>query len=155
MQVKRKEWQQWIPRPLSEVWHFFSRPENLNDLTPGDMSFQILSDIKDTPMYEGMMICYKISPFAGIQMDWVTEITHISEGRFFVDEQRFGPYAMWHHEHHFEERDGGVWMRDILHYKVPYGPIGTLADALLVDKKIEQIFGYRQKAVGEMFGAKP
>lgn len=101
------------------------------------------------------MICYKVSPFAGIQMDWVTEITHISEGRFFVDEQRFGPYAMWHHEHHFEERDGGVSMRDILHYKVPYGPIGALADAFFVDKKIEQIFGYRQKAVEEMFGAKP
>ncbi len=101
------------------------------------------------------MICYKVSPFTGIQMDWVTEITHISEGRFFVDEQRFGPYSMWHHEHHFEARDGGVLMRDILHYKVPYGPIGTLADALFVDKKIEQIFGYRQKAVEEMFGTKP
>lgn len=152
MQVKKKEWQQFIPRSLDEVWRFFSRPENLNDVTPGDMSFQILSDIRNQPMYEGMIICYKISPFTGIKMNWVTEITHISERKFFVDEQRFGPYAMWHHEHHFEERDGGVLMRDVLHYKVPYGIVGTIADALFVDKKVEQIFAFRKKTIEELFG---
>ncbi len=152
MQVKKKSWEQFIPRSLDEIWTFFSRPENLNDVTPGDMSFRILSDIRHLPMYEGMIICYKISPFAGIQMDWVTEITHISERHFFVDEQRFGPYAMWHHEHHFEEKDGGVLMRDILHYKVPYGIIGTIADQLFVDQKIEQIFHFRKKAIAERFG---
>lgn len=152
MKVKKKVWQQFIPRPLDEIWHFFSRPENLNDITPADMSFQILSDIRNVPMYEGMIICYKVSPFAGIQMDWVTEITHIANQRFFVDEQRFGPYAMWHHEHHFEPQDGGVLMTDILHYKVPYGIIGSLADALFVDAKVEQIFRYRQKAIAERFG---
>ncbi len=152
MLVKKKEWQQFIPRPLEEVWHFFSRPENLNDVTPGDMSFEILSDIQGIPMYEGMIIRYRISPFAGIRMNWVTEITHISERQFFVDEQRFGPYAMWHHEHHFEERDGGVLMRDVLHYKVPYGIIGTLADALFVDGKVEQIFQFRKKVIAGLFG---
>ncbi len=152
MKVKKKVWQQFIPRPLDEVWHFFSRPENLNDITPSDMSFQILSDIRNVPMYEGMIICYKVSPFAGVQMDWVTEITHIADQRFFVDEQRFGPYAMWHHEHHFEQQDGGVLMTDILHYKVPYGIIGSLADALFVDAKVEQIFRYRQKVIAERFG---
>lgn len=152
MQVKKKEWQQFIPRSLDEIWHFFSRPENLNDVTPGDMSFQILSDIRNLPMYEGMIICYKISPFTGIKMNWVTEITHISERKFFVDEQRFGPYAMWHHEHHFEERDGGVLMRDVLHYKVPYGIVGTIADTLFVDKKVEQIFAFRKKTIEELFG---
>ncbi len=152
MQVKKKEWQQFIPRTLDEVWHFFSRPENLNDVTPGDMSFEILSDIRNLPMYEGMIICYKVSPFAGIKMNWVTEITHISDRKFFVDEQRFGPYAMWHHEHHFEARDGGVLMRDVLHYKVPYGIIGTIADALFVDKKVEQIFRFRKQAIAERFG---
>lgn len=85
-------------------------------------------------------------------MNWVTEITHISERKFFVDEQRFGPYAMWHHEHHFEERDGGVLMRDVLHYKVPYGIVGTIADALFVDKKVEQIFAFRKKTIEELFG---
>lgn len=152
MQVKKKEWQQFIPRSLDEIWHFFSRPENLNDVTPGDMSFQILSDIRNLPMYEGMIICYKISPLTGIKMNWVTEITHISERKFFVDEQRFGPYAMWHHEHHFEERDGGVLMRDVLHYKVPYGIVGTIADTLFVDKKVEQIFAFRKKTIEELFG---
>jgi ligand-binding SRPBCC domain-containing protein len=151
MQVKKKEWTQFIPRPLDEVWHFFSRPENLNDVTPGDMSFIILSDIRNLPMYEGMIICYKISPFAGIKMNWVTEITHIADKKFFVDEQRFGPYAMWHHEHHFQEQDGGVLMRDILHYKVPYGPIGSIADALFVDQKIEQIFSFRKQTIDQLF----
>lgn len=151
MQVKQKVWKQWIPRSLDEVWHFFSRPENLNALTPDDLDFEILSDIKDIEMYEGMMIRYKISPFAGIKMDWVTEITYIKDQQYFVDEQRFGPYALWHHEHHFEQQEGGTLMTDILHYKVPYSIIGTLADALFVNNKIEQIFDFRVKAIGKMF----
>ncbi len=151
MQVKQKVWKQWIPRPLDEVWRFFSRPENLNTLTPDDMDFKILSDIKDIEMYEGMMVMYKISPFAGIKMDWVTEITYIKDRQYFIDEQRFGPYALWHHEHHFESQEGGTLMTDILHYKVPYGMIGTLADAIFVNNKVEQIFDFRVKAVEEMF----
>lgn len=151
MKVKRKSWQQFIPRPLDEIWAFFSRPENLNAITPPDMSFEILSDIKAVEMYPGMIIQYKISPFLGIQLDWVTEITHIAEGQYFIDEQRFGPYALWHHQHHFEEVDGGVKMEDVLHYKVPYGPIGTLADASFVDQKIESIFQYRYQAIEALF----
>ena len=152
MRTKKKEWTQFIPQPLETVWGFFSRPENLNDMTPGDVSFEITSDIAGLQMYTGMIICYRISPFAGIKMNWVTEITHIEEGRYFVDEQRFGPYAMWHHEHHFTEQDGGVLMTDRLHYKVPYGIIGTIADQLFVDAKVEEIFGFRQKAMEEKFG---
>jgi len=151
MQVKQKIWKQFIPRPLDEVWHFFSRPENLNTLTPDDMSFEILSDIKDTQMYEGMIVLYKISPLAGIKMDWVTEITYIKDRQYFIDEQRFGPYALWHHEHHFEEQAGGVLMTDLLHYKVPYGIIGTIADAIFVNDKIEQIFAFRKKAIEKRF----
>lgn len=151
MQVKKKIWTQFIPRPLAEVWNFFSRPENLNAITPDDMSFEILSDIKDKEMYEGMMIMYKISPFLGIKMDWVTEITYIKDHKYFVDEQRFGPYALWHHEHHFEARDGGTLMTDILHYKVPYGIIGTIADAVFVNNKVEEIFTFRVKAVDKLF----
>ena len=147
MKVKRKEWQQFIPRPLDEVWQFFSRPENLNEVTPGDMSFEILSPITGIPMYEGMIIQYKISPFLGIKMDWVTEITHICEGEYFIDEQRFGPYALWHHQHHFQEQDGGVMMTDLLHYKVPYWIVGDIADALFVDRQIETIFSFRKKAI--------
>lgn len=151
MNVKRKRWEQHIPLPIEDIWHFFSRPENLNAVTPGDMSFEIISDIADLEMYEGMLIQYKISPFLGIKMDWVTEITHIREGQYFVDEQRFGPYAMWHHEHHFKPQGDGTLMTDLLHYKVPYGPIGTIADAVFVDGKIDQIFSYRYKAIEQLF----
>ncbi len=151
MKIKRKEWQQFIPRPVDEIWHFFSRPENLNSLTPGNMSFEILSPIAGRPMYQGMIIQYKISPFLGIKMDWVTEITHIREGEYFVDEQRFGPYAMWHHEHHFEARDGGVMMTDLLHYRIPYGPLGGLADALFVGRQVDNIFTFRKLAIEQAF----
>ncbi len=151
MKVKRKSWTQFIPRPLDEVWAFFSRPENLNAITPPDMSFEILSDIQKVEMYQGMIIQYKISPFLGIKMDWVTEITHIVDGRYFIDEQRFGPYALWHHQHHFEAVDGGVQMEDILHYKVPYGPIGTAADIIFVGQKIDAIFQYRRTAIDQRF----
>ncbi|MEZ5042616.1 MAG: SRPBCC family protein [Saprospiraceae bacterium] len=151
MKVKRKSWSQFIPRPLDEVWHFFSRPENLNAITPGDMSFEILTNLDNIVMYEGMIVQYKVSPFLGIKLDWVTEITHLEEGRYFIDEQRFGPYALWHHQHHFEELDGGVMMKDILHYKVPFGWVGTLADAVFVDQKIESIFSFRNTAVDQLF----
>ena len=151
MQVKRKEWTQFIPLPLEEVWQFFSRPENLNAITPDDMQFEILSDIEGVEMYQGMLIQYKVSPIPGIKMNWVTEITTVKDKQYFIDEQRFGPYALWHHQHHFEPKDGGVLMRDILHYKVPFGPIGNIADAIFVNNKIEEIFNYRVKAVERIF----
>ncbi len=154
MKVRQKVWKQFIPRPLDEVWYFFSRPENLNVITPEDMSFEIISDIGNVEMYEGMIIQYKVSPLLGIKMNWVTEITHVRDHRYFIDEQRFGPYALWHHQHHFEEMDGGVLMTDILHYKVPYGFIGTIADALFVHNRVEEIFQFRVKAVEKIFDFK-
>lgn len=153
MRVKRKEWIQVLPQTMDTVWSFFSRPENLNEMTPEQVSFEILSDVTGVEMYEGLLICYRISPFAGIKMNWVTEITHIHDRKYFVDEQRFGPYAMWHHEHHFEVVEDGVRMRDLLHYKIPYGPLGSLADALLVDRMVENIFAFRQKSMIEKFGS--
>ncbi|MFM7813134.1 MAG: SRPBCC family protein, partial [Flavobacteriales bacterium] len=91
-----------LPISLDEAWHFFSRPENLNEITPDDMSFEIITDVAGKKMHAGMIIEYKISPFAGVNMNWVTEISHCVDHQFFVDEQRFGPYAFWHHQHHFE-----------------------------------------------------
>lgn len=99
-----------------------------------------------------MIITYKISPLFGIKMDWMTEITHVKNHEYFVDEQRFGPYALWHHEHHFKEIKGGVQMTDILNYAIPYGVIGRLSNKLLVEKEIKKIFQYREKAINEMFG---
>lgn len=151
MKVKRKEWVQVIPRDLEEVWNFFSRPENLNDMTPEDMDFQIMTDIQGVEMYEGMIIQYKVSPMLGIKLNWVTEITHVRDRQYFIDEQRFGPYALWHHQHHFELVDGGVKMTDILNYKVPYGFIGDIANAIFVENRIDEIFKYRIKAVEKIF----
>jgi len=99
-----------------------------------------------------MIITYKIAPLFGIKMNWMTEITHVKEGEYFVDEQRFGPYALWHHQHHFKEIKGGVLMTDILNYAIPHGPIGRLANAILVEKQVKQIFEYRVKAVEKLFG---
>ena len=152
MPVRRKEWKQFIARPLDEVWNYFSRPENLNEITPPDMAFDILSPVAGVSMYEGMLIRYKVSPFRGIKMNWVTEITHIKEGQYFVDEQRLGPYALWHHEHHFEEQPGGVRMTDLLHYQVPYGIIGAIADSLVVNRRVEEIFRFRRKAIAGGLG---
>ena len=151
MQPVRKEWRQFIPRPGDEVWEFFARPQNLNAVTPDDVRFEIISPLNDAEMYPGMIIQYRISPFMGIQMDWVTEITQIRKKKFFIDDQRVGPYALWHHQHLFEARDGGTLMTDILHYQVPYGPIGSLANVLFVGRQIEKIFAFRERVIGERF----
>ena len=138
---------------MDGAWDFFSSPLNLAKVTPKEMAFVVTSAYnKDAKMYPGMIITYKISPLLGIKMNWMTEITHVKEGEYFVDEQRFGPYALWHHQHHFKAIEGGVLMTDILNYAMPYGIIGRMANAVFVSKKIEKIFEYRRKAVVELFG---
>lgn len=145
--------EQAIPISLEQAWDFFSSPLNLAKITPNDMKFAVTSDYTaDAKIYAGMIITYKISPMPGIKMKWMTEITHIKEGQYFVDEERFGPFALWHHEHHFKTIKGGILMNDILHYAIPFGPIGRLANALYVGKQIEKIFAYREKAIKELFG---
>ena len=150
MDVVRKEWEQDIIGDPTKVWDYFSRPENLKNITPPSMDFRIRSDIQGKPMYEGMMIVYKVSPVLGVSMTWATEITHIRPGVFFIDEQRIGPYAMWHHEHWFEPIEGGVRMKDILHYAIPFGPLGTIANALFVESKVDEIFKFRFRAVEDL-----
>jgi ligand-binding SRPBCC domain-containing protein len=117
------------------------------------MSFVVTSDYTaDTKMYPGMIITYKISPVAGIKMNWMTEITQVADKQYFVDEQRFGPYALWHHQHHFKAIEGGVQMNDILHYAIPYGFIGTIANKVFVGKEVNKIFAYREQAIDKLFG---
>lgn len=117
------------------------------------MKFVVTSDYNaDTKMYAGMIITYKISPLAGIKLNWMTEITQVKDHQYFVDEQRFGPYALWHHQHHFNEIEGGVLMTDILNYAIPYGVIGRLTNKLFVGKKIKEIFEFRRRAIEELFG---
>ena len=143
---------QFIPVPLSEAWDFFSNPANLAAITPSGMGFHILSKNKMERMYAGQLIEYRVSPVLGIPLYWMTEITHVVEGRYFIDEQRFGPYSLWHHQHHFREVAGGVEMTDLIHYKVPLGLLGRLANLLFVRKKLEGIFEYRFQKVEALFG---
>ena len=153
MKTYHIKFEQNLPIPLAEAWDFFSSPLNLSKITPAKMNFVITSDFKpDTKMYPGMFISYKVSPVFGIKMNWVTEITHVKEGNYFVDEQRTGPYAIWHHEHHFKEIKGGVLMTDMLTYAIPYGIIGRLANAILVEKEVKAVFDYRTEAVNKLFG---
>lgn len=150
MKVYRKEWIQDIKGDPLRIWQFFSCPENLKEITPTDMNFQIQSNIGGKAIYEGMMIVYSVSPFPGWPMTWVTEITHIQEGQHFIDEQRVGPYALWHHEHWFEPTSEGIRMRDILHYAIPFSFLGGVLNGLFIEKKIENIFSYRAKVIQEL-----
>ena len=128
-----------IPISKEEAWDFLSDPKNLKEITPDHMGFQILSGA-DRAMFQGQIIQYIVKPFPGISTKWVTEITHIKEGEYFVDEQRFGPYALWHHKHFLKEVDGGVEMEDIIDYKIPFGVLGRLMHPLIVKKQLKRIF---------------
>jgi ligand-binding SRPBCC domain-containing protein len=141
-----------IPVPLEKAWDFFSNPGNLQLLTPGDMDFRVISRHHGEKMYAGQIIEYEVKPVPGIPLYWMTEITHVEELKYFTDEQRYGPYSMWHHQHHFKSIDGGVEMMDIIHYKIPFGFLGDIANSLFVKKKLKAVFDYRYKKVEELFG---
>lgn len=141
-----------IPAPVDKVWTFMSSPANLKIITPPSMGFEVTTDTPSDVMYAGLIIAYKVSPLLGIKMNWVTEITHVKEGEYFVDEQRFGPYALWHHKHFIKPIERGVEMTDIVHYKIPYGILGDVANTLMVRHKLKEIFDYRFKKVEEIFG---
>ena len=141
-----------IPATVEQVWDFISSPANLKKITPEYMGFNITSKLLSEKMYPGMIISYKVSPVLGIKMTWVTEITQVKEKEYFVDEQRVGPYAMWHHEHKIEPIEGGVLMTDIVSYKPPFGILGSIANTFLIKKQLKQIFDFRTVAVEKMFG---
>ncbi len=131
-------------------WKFFCAPENLRVITPSYMNFRVLTE---TPaeIYEGLIIAYKVSPVLKIPLSWVTEITVVDRGVYFVDEQRQGPYKIWHHEHHFRKVEGGVEMTDIVSYSLPFGILGKFAHWLFVRKQLENLFEYRFRKVEELF----
>ena len=151
--MKRLEQDQFLPITLNEAWDFFATPKNLNEVTPDDLVFEITSKVPDK-MYEGLMITYKIKPLLNISINWCTEITHIKDMHFFVDEQRKGPYNIWHHEHHFKAVEGGTLMTDILHYDIGKWIFGWVAGKLFIDKQVEKIFSYRYKALEKYFNTK-
>ena len=140
-----------LPISVDKAWEFLSSPKNLKTITPDYMGFNILSGA-DRPMFPGQIIQYIVTPVLGIKTKWVTEITHVRDKEYFVDEQRFGPYSLWHHKHFIKEIDGGVEMEDIIDYKVPMGILGQMVHPILVKPKLEEIFNYRTKKLEELFG---
>ena len=151
MKLYQLRTKQELPISLEKAWNFFSDPKNLKDITPNEMNFNIISGA-DKSIYAGQIIQYKVSPVLGINLKWVTEITHVKENEYFVDEQRFGPYSLWHHKHFFKKINGGILMEDIVDYKIPYGLIGQFAHVIFVKKKLEKIFKYRHTKLEKLFG---
>lgn len=140
-----------LPISLQEAWDFFSSPVNLKTITPPYMGFDITSGYEGK-MYPGLIITYKVTPLFGIPMNWMTEITHVKDLEYFVDEQRFGPYKLWHHKHFFKEIPGGVEIVDLVHYVLPFGVLGQIAHPIIVKNKLNEIFDYRYKKLENMFG---
>jgi ligand-binding SRPBCC domain-containing protein len=144
--------EQKIKSSIDEIWDFISSPKNLKTITPEYMGFDITSKNLPEKMYQGMIISYKVSPMFGIKTDWVTEITHVKDKEFFVDEQRVGPYALWHHQHHVEQRGEEILMTDIITYSPPFGFLGAIANSLFIEKKLNEIFEFRKEALIKRFG---
>lgn len=149
--IRRK---QFLKTDIYSVWDFISSPGNLRKITPPELNFFVLTDVKDKKMYPGQIIEYYVNPAKGIVTHWVTEITHVREREYFVDEQRFGPYKFWHHQHILKPVPGGVEMLDIVHYKIPGWFIGKLINSLFVRRKLEFIFEYRHRKLDELFNTK-
>ncbi|MBO0323419.1 SRPBCC family protein [Muricauda sp. CAU 1633] len=142
---------QFLPISKEEGWEFLSNPKNLKTITPPHMGFHIVSG-GDEPMYSGQIIQYVVKPFPFMSTKWVTEITHLIQGEYFVDEQRFGPYALWHHKHFIRETSQGIEMKDIIDYKLPFGILGQLFHSLIIKKQLQKIFAYREQKLTHLFG---
>lgn len=150
MKIYKIERTQQLPITISEAWEFFSSAENLSRITPPWMKFEVTGELPER-MYPGMVATYRLQPVLGITLSWVTEITHMEENKYFIDEQRHGPYRFWHHQHHFKELENGVEMTDIVHYALPYAMVGRVAHRLNIGKKLDEIFRYRHQRVEELF----
>jgi ligand-binding SRPBCC domain-containing protein len=149
--MKTLRFEQFLPITLDEAWSFFSSPANLNVITPPEMQFKILSEVPAT-MHKDLIIRYRIQPMMRIGMRWVTRISDVEHGVFFIDEQIKGPYKLWRHEHRFEAKEGGVLMTDILSYDIGLGPLGWIAGKVWVDKQVKGIFAFRNKKLEDIFG---
>jgi ligand-binding SRPBCC domain-containing protein len=149
--LRRLEREQRFAADAETIWDFIAAPGNLQRITPPNMKFHVLTPLAKAGMHAGQIIEYRVRPLFGIGLRWVTEITHVHPGKYFVDEQRFGPYAFWHHQHMLDEANGQTTMTDLVHYKLPFGVAGALANGL-VAKRLNDIFDYRQRVLKELFG---
>jgi len=154
MKIYKIETLQHLNATIEECWDFFSSPKNLQTITPDNMNF-VIQDFDGKRMYPGQIITYTLKPLLGIKINWVTIITVSQENQYFIDEQRFGPYALWHHKHFFETAEnGGTKMTDIVHYAIPFGFLGRIINTLVVNKKINGIFDFRRTKIEELFNSK-
>ncbi|MBN2055364.1 SRPBCC family protein [bacterium] len=149
MKLYRLDQRQVLKITLEQAWAFFSNPRKLPEITPDWLSFNLLNDPPET-MHPGMIIHYTVTPLLGLPLQWVSEITHVREPEFFVDEQRFGPYRFWHHQHHFKPVAEGTLVLDIVNYRLPLGPAGSLVHAAVVRRRLERIFDYRRQRLDEV-----
>lgn len=136
---------------INEAWQFFSSPNNLSKITPDYMGFNVLSDVKDEPIYEGMIIDYNVSPLLGIPLKWRTRITQVETLKSFTDFQVKGPYKYWNHFHEFIPNADGVLIKDTVDYELPLGILGNLAHSIMVKKKLNEIFNFRYKTLEQLF----
>lgn len=150
MEIYQLKTKQFLPISTDKAWEFFSNPNNLSKITPPWLNFEVTSQLENK-VYAGMIITYKVRPLLNIPITWVTEITHVREPNFFVDEQRFGPYKFWHHQHIFREVVGGIEMEDIVSYAVPFGFVGIIINRLIISEKINEIFSFRKEKLTELF----
>jgi ligand-binding SRPBCC domain-containing protein len=151
MKVYTLKQKQFIKADLSTVWEFFSTPANLGKITPARMNFITLHISGGDKMYAGQLISYKVSPFPFVRVRWTTEIKNVVDRKYFTDEQKLGPFALWYHQHFFEAKDGGVEMTDEVTWAVPFGLLGRFANILFVNRSVKDIFEFRRQAVENVF----
>ena len=155
MKIYNLKQKQFLPIDIQTAWDFFSSPENLVKITPAEMRFHIVYQSGELhKTYGGKIIRYQLGIFPGLKTNWTTEITHVQEPHYFVDEQRFGPYALWHHRHFFKEVAGGIEMSDEVNYAIPFGFLGRLANGLFVARQLNRIFSYRFNLLKKLFPEK-
>lgn len=143
--------EQVIPAPAEDVWAYFCDPKNLNEITPPDMNFEIVQG-GDAAMYKGQIIEYRVEFIRGVRSLWLTEIAHVRDGEYFVDEQRIGPYRFWYHEHIFEKVPNGTKMTDCVTYAIPFAVLGDAVNAVWISKRLKNIFDFRKRKIAELFG---
>jgi len=153
MPIYTLERTQTVRMTLSDCWNFFSDPRNLPKITPPSLKFHVLTRLPEK-VYPGLMIQYDVTPILGIRVSWLTEIVQVDEPNYFADEQRHGPYRLWHHEHFFRDLGAGqVEVRDLVHYIPPFGPLGGIINAALIRRQLAAIFDYRSKTLEGMSSA--
>ncbi len=152
MAIFQYKTEQFLPISINEAWVFFSSAKNLAKITPPELDFKILTQVDEKKeIYEGMLMEYTVKPLLGIPLRWETKITKLEKPKYFTDKQLKGPYKIWEHTHTFIEKENGILMKDIVNYELPFGFLGNIAHKLIVRKKVEQIFTYREEILKKIF----